>query len=76
MGTILLLSPIMVVVFQGSACSSFLTYCLGDNINKYVDAFLPYVMLAGGLFIGYSMKKIADSHIVEAEDESEPYKQS
>lgn len=38
---------------------------------KYIDTFLPYVMLSGGLIIGYSMKKIADSHVVEAEDETE-----
>jgi hypothetical protein len=76
LGAILLVSPLAVVVFQESACAGSQTHCFGDSVNKYVDTFLPYVMLSGGLFVGYSMKRIADSHIVETEDESEPDEQS
>lgn len=76
LGLILLLFPITVVVTQDSACAGSQTYCFGGNINKTADSFLPYVMLSGGLFIAYGMKKIADSRRVEAEDEAEHDEQS
>lgn len=76
LGIILLISPIAIAVIQESACTGSQTYCLGNTINGYVDTFLPYLMLSGGLFIAYSMKKIADSHRAEPEDEVEPDEQS
>ena len=76
LGVILLVAPLAVVVFQESTCTGSQIYCFGDSINKYVDTFLPYAMIAGGMFVAYSMKKIADSHKVEAEDEAEPNEQS
>lgn len=76
LGTILLISPIAIAVFQESACAGPQAYCLGNTINRYVDTFLPYVMLSGGLFTAYSMKKIADSHRAEPEDEMDSDEQS
>lgn len=71
LGLILLLSPVVLVVFQSSNCSSEKTLCFAENVNKYVDTFFPYLMLSGGLFIAFGMRKIADSLLVETEDEPE-----
>lgn len=72
LGLVLLISPVVVVMFQSSACNPEQASCFGDSVNKYVDTFFPYLMLSGGLFIAYSMRKMADSLLVETEDEPEP----
>ena len=70
-GAILLVVPLVVVISIDSVCAGGATGCLSSTTNKIIDTFFPYPMLAGGLLIGYGMKKLADSREEESEDEED-----
>ena len=63
--------PLVMVAWQGDACVTKSVSCLGPAYNKVFDMVFPYLMLAGGLFVGYGMKRFADTQKEEAETETQ-----
>ena len=58
----MLVLPLALVLATNPVCPpSTETICSTSSAYKFVLTFFPYVMLAGGLIIGYNMKRIADS---------------
>ncbi|MHB2037671.1 MAG: hypothetical protein ACYCPW_13160 [Nitrososphaerales archaeon] len=70
-GGILLLVPFAFVLFEGSSCANATPTCLSSGTTKFINTIFPYPMLAGGLLIGYGMKRLADSKQAESEAEEE-----
>ncbi len=74
MGAILLLIPlIFILLVGGHACNVgvLVNSCtLPSNYRIMVPA-LPYLMVVGGVLIGYNMKRISDSLLPQDMDESE-----
>jgi hypothetical protein len=68
-GLLLLIVPITVVFFQGYTCTAKSYFCFGIRANKTIDALFPYVMLLGGLLVGYGMKRLADLKQEEAKEQ-------
>ena len=66
-GGILLLVPFAFVLFEGSSCANATPTCLSSGTTKFINTIFPYPMLAGGLLIGYGMKRLADSKQAESE---------
>lgn len=53
-GAIMLVSPLVLVIMK---------------VYAYGMGFFPYVMIAGGLIIGYNMKRISDSLRYDDDDD-------
>ncbi|MGA2874967.1 MAG: hypothetical protein ABSE82_05420 [Nitrososphaerales archaeon] len=70
-GGILLVVPLILIISADTVCTGGATFCLSSSTIRIIDAIFPYPMLAGGLLIGYGMKKIADSKQEESEDEED-----
>lgn len=72
-GSILLVSPIVLAAFwQTTSCNhEFEDLCLGSQFYKSSISFLPYVMIIGGLIIGFNMKRISDSIIANEKEDSD-----
>ncbi len=67
----MLVVPLIVTISADSACTGGATGCLSSTASRIIDTIFPYPMLAGGLLIGYGMKKVADSKQEESEDEED-----
>lgn len=50
-----------VIIFQGNICDGKSNLCFDARTSGILDASFPYLMLAGGLILGYGMKSLADS---------------
>ena len=70
-GGILLVVPLILIISADSVCTGGATGCLSSSTIRIIDTIFPYPMLAGGLLIGYGMKKVADSKQEESEDEED-----
>ena len=79
-GGLLLVTP-MVFVFNwpSQGCNtSFENFCSGSQFYRTSVTILPYVMVIGGVIIGYNMKRISDSintkdsHEEEEEESNDP----
>ncbi|MCL4519124.1 MAG: hypothetical protein M1587_08010 [Thaumarchaeota archaeon] len=73
-GGMMLVLPLALVLATNPVCTpNTETICSTSSAYKFVLSFFPYVMLAGGLIIGYNMKRIADSvKPVDIASEAEP----
>lgn len=62
-GGLLLVMPLVVVLDwpTNSCVTSAVDFCMGSHAYKMMTNFLPYVMVVGGVLIGYNMKRISDS---------------
>jgi low affinity Fe/Cu permease len=75
-GAALLVVPlILILVWGSSACMQTFapSYCISTKTFMTVSSFLPFVMLVGGVLIGYRMKKIADSLTPRDEPDEESH---
>jgi hypothetical protein len=71
LGAVLLFVPLILVVgFSSIACNVGTSSCI-PFLYKMLFPALPYVMIVGGVLIGYNMKRISDSLLPEDEDEGE-----
>ena len=70
-GGVLLVVPLIVVIFESSICSNSSSTCLNSGATKIINTIFPYPMLAGGLLIGYAMKRFADSKQAESTNEDD-----
>jgi hypothetical protein len=65
LGALLLVLPLLLILTWGSSsCNQGFnvpSYCVSRSEFKFSASFLPFVMLMGGLIIGYKMKTISDS---------------
>ena len=66
----MLAGPLLIIAWQGDVCATRTVSCLGPADNKLFDMIFPYLMLAGGLFVGYGMKRFADTQGEEMESET------
>lgn len=71
LGGILLVGPLLIIAWQGDVCATRTVTCLGIADNKIFDTIFPYLMVAGGLFIGFGMKRFADAQREETESETQ-----
>ena len=53
--------PLVFAITLGYPCNGGSTDCASSEYARMMNTFFPYPMIAGGLLIGYGMKKIADS---------------
>ncbi|MGI0078786.1 MAG: hypothetical protein ACRECH_04110 [Nitrososphaerales archaeon] len=75
MGTLLLLVPLFLALsFVAQPCAIPRTIgssCTIPPLFKEVLSALPFVMIIGGVMIGYNLKRISDSLLPREEDETE-----
>lgn len=71
LGSLLLVVPLIIIILLGSVCSGNANSCFNAGTTRFIDTIFPYPMLAGGLFIGYGMKRVADSKAEESEDDDD-----
>jgi len=71
-GGVMLVVPFILVLFEGSACMNAASTCLGSGTTRIINTIFQYPMLAGGLLIGYGMKRLADSKQGESEEDISP----
>ncbi|MDG6995235.1 MAG: hypothetical protein JRN52_04855 [Nitrososphaerota archaeon] len=60
-GGILLVFPLALVVTTNPMCGADSSTLCSTPAYKFGLSFFPYLMLAGGLIIGYNMKRVSDS---------------
>ena len=60
-GALMLVIPVGVVLSENSACKASPADCNRTDAYRYLVSAFPYIMIAGGLLIGYNMKRISDS---------------
>jgi len=65
-GAIMLVVPVGTVLSENSICRSDAAACNHSAEYRYLVSAFPYIMLGGGILIGYNMKKISDH--INAED--------
>jgi hypothetical protein len=71
-GALLLVIPVGVVLSENSACRANASACIHSDAYRYLVSAFPYIMIGGGLLIGYNMKRISDSiNLHNLEDETE-----
>jgi len=71
-GAILLVVPVGTVLSENSICRADAASCIHSDAYRYLVSAFPYVMLGGGILIGYNMKRISDAaRIPELDEESE-----
>ncbi|MFI5421882.1 MAG: hypothetical protein ACHQ1H_13015 [Nitrososphaerales archaeon] len=68
-GSLMLVIPLGTVLAENSACRGNSAECIHSEAYRYLVSSFPYVMIGGGLLIGYNMKRISDSINAEEEDE-------
>ena len=73
-GFLLMGLPVIFVMYwpSGSECVSGLSraICAGTEFYRASVGFLPYVMVIGGILVGYVMKRIADWNTLEPIEDS------
>ena len=67
----MLVAPVGTVLSESSMCRADSASCIHSEVYRYLVSAFPYIMLGGGLLIGYNMKRISDSLNASARDESE-----
>jgi hypothetical protein len=71
-GSLMLVIPLGTVLTENSICRSSASACIHSDGYRYLISSFPYVMIGGGLLIGYNMKRISDSiNFEESDEESE-----
>jgi hypothetical protein len=71
-GAILLVAPVGTVLSENSICRADAASCIHSEAYGYLVSAFPYVMLGGGILIGYNMKRISDAaNIPQIDEESE-----
>jgi hypothetical protein len=74
-GAIMLVAPLGTALSENSLCKTNATACNHSDDYRYLISSFPYIMLGGGLLIGYNMKRISDSinaqHIDDQEEEDD-----
>lgn len=80
-GGILLVLPLALILFwNSSGC-----YAIGSRVEGYCPSsyefrillsFLPFLMLVGGVLIGYNLKKVSDRFSPPEEEEEEGEQES
>jgi len=60
-GAIMLVAPLGTVLSENSICRSNASSCDHSDVYRYLVSSFPYVMLGGGVLIGYNMKRVSDS---------------
>jgi hypothetical protein len=68
-GSLMLAIPLGTVLAENSACRANSAECIHSDAYRYLVSSFPYVMIGGGLLVGYNMKRISDSINAEEEDE-------
>lgn len=71
-GVLLLLIPLTIVLSAGSSCNANGSGCISNGEDKIINDAFPFPMIAGGLLIGYGMKRIADSKREDDDEEGSP----
>lgn len=57
----MLVLPVVLVFATNAPCTSESGSVCSTAAYKFGVSFFPYVMVAGGLIIGYNMKRVSDS---------------
>ena len=75
-GAILLVAPLGTVLSENASCKSDTSSCgIHSEDYRYLLSASPYIMLGGGVLIGFNMKRISDSinssELDEEEDEED-----
>ncbi len=70
-GAIMLAVPLGTVLSQNAICKSDTSSCFHSKDYGYLVSAFPYIMLGGGVLIGFNMKRISDAVNAPVEDESE-----
>ncbi|MFI5420420.1 MAG: hypothetical protein ACHQ1H_05590 [Nitrososphaerales archaeon] len=68
-GSLMLVIPLGTVLAENSVCRANSLECIHSEAYRYLVSSFPYLMIGGGLLIGYNMKRISDSINAEEEDE-------
>ncbi len=76
-GALMLVIPVGVVLSESSICRANASACIHSDAYRYLVSAFPYIMITGGLLIGYNMKRVSDSINSEnlddeAEDDESP----
>jgi len=69
----MLVVPLGTVLAENSICRSNAAACIHSDEYRYLVSLFPYIMIGGGLLIGYNMKRISDS-INKEESDGESHK--
>jgi hypothetical protein len=56
----MLVLPLALVVSSSPSCGPG-TICSRSNLYRFGFTLFPYIMLGGGVIIGYNMKRLSDS---------------
>jgi hypothetical protein len=75
-GFALMIIPVVLILFwnhlgcfsQSLEHSVVSNYCLPGNLDKNMEALLPFIMVVGGVLVGYNIKRISDSNVPPPED--------
>lgn len=78
-GFLLLIIPLVLMLFWNEiGCatevlghSTLSSYCPSIGIFKSADSFFPFLMVIGGVLVGYNLKRISDSFLPPPEDDEE-----
>jgi hypothetical protein len=72
-GSLMLVVPLVTVLASAQLCRSDASECFRSEAVRLTFSGLPYVMIGGGILIGYNMKRISDSITYDArlDDEEE-----
>ncbi len=78
-GFLLLLVPLaLVVVWNQFGCTTgslshsvMTTYCPSVGVFKSAYSLFPFLMLIGGVLVGYNLKRISDSLLPPRDDDEE-----
>ena len=60
-GALMLVIPVVVVLSEYSDCRANVSACIHSDAYRYLVSAFPYIMIGGGLLIGYNMKRISDA---------------
>jgi hypothetical protein len=61
LGAIMLVVPVGTVLSESSLCRANSSSCIHSEDYGDLVSFFPYVMLGGGMLIGFNMKRVSDS---------------
>jgi hypothetical protein len=70
-GAIMLVVPLGTVLSENAICKSDTSSCIHSEDYGYLVSAFPYIMLGGGVLIGFNMKRISDAINAPVEDESD-----
>jgi hypothetical protein len=60
-GSLMLVIPLAVVLGSVQLCRSDTTTCFRSEPVRVIFTAFPYVMIGGGVLVGYNMKRVSDS---------------